>query len=809
MTTLMLNRSRALPVAMAAALTGCLLLAVPGCGNRPRPETAADIPGYRDMLEDVGHVDTAPLRGRLILLDPGHGGFFRGARGPNGLEEADVNLGVSLYLRGLLEWAGARVVMTRTSDRDFRTHADSTLASDLAFRVSMMDSLQPDVFISLHHNSNPSYDPVINETQTYYPLGDSGPSLQLARAIHRHLAFNLGITPARILPGNFHVLRNATVPAVLGEPAMISNPVIAGRLSLAASQKLEAESYFLGLLDYFSQGAPDWDTTLADTLVLPDQSEQPALSWTFVPDHRGGVPDSLGLGLPGGDPATFRVTFNGEPQSFALDRGGRNVSWYPPGSSAEGVVTISGRNLAGNSTPARSTRLVPAVCAAPEVFILREAAADSAHSLVGWAFPSPVAPASVHGRLTWTGGFSLSIANQTRGGRLVDPDSLPALAEQAVWSVDADATTRPCTVTEAVLPAGWRLATVTGYPGLPDNDLPLRQWRYRGSPPPPLPAGIQLPNGFAVVPGTDAWMESDGILPVRVGSGAEQTVHPSLQVDLVEPALWGRTIILDPRGGGTETDGTGPLGTRGADLNFAVARFAADMLTGAGARVVMTRAQGQTPTDPAKVLLARETGADLFLVVGRGADDTTSLRHYPGSTTGSAWARTTAGFLLQSFGAPDSCRVGPGSDYLLRHTHCPALVVELPGIAKTGSELAQGEPFNQRCEAAALVLAVTGVLSDEASAYPATTLPQVMDGLGSALTDFDFALWDGNLPATTPDTAAAPGPAGGESVVSYRLLLPAREGRHQLELHAAGRWQVWSLLREGTSWQGRVVQAGP
>jgi len=136
-------------------------------------------------------------------------------------------------------------------------------------------------------------------------------------------------------------------------------------------------------------------------------------------------------------------------------------------------------------------------------------------------------------------------------------------------------------------------------------------------------------------------------------------------------------------------------------------------------------------------------------------------------------------------------------------------VVELPGIAKTGSELAQGEPFNQRCEAAALVLAVTGVLSDEASAYPATTLPQVMDGLGSALTDFDFALWDGNLPATTPDTAAAPGPAGGESVVSYRLLLPAREGRHQLELHAAGRWQVWSLLREGTSWQGRVVQAGP
>lgn len=809
MTTLMLNRRRSLPVALAATLAAGLLLAVAGCGNRPRPVTAEDIPGYRGMIEDIVQVDTAPLRGRLILLDPGHGGFFRGARGPNGLEEADVNLGVSLYLRGLLEWAGAGVVMTRTSDRDFRTPADSTLASDLAFRVSMMDSLQPDVFISLHHNSNPGYDPVINETQTYYPLGDPGPSLQLARAIHRHLAFNLGITPARILPGNFHVLRNATVPAVLGEPAMISNPVIAGRLSLAAAQKLEAEAYFLGLLDYFSQGAPDWVTALGDTLILPDQSAQPALSWTFVPDHRGGVPDSLGLGLPGADPASFRVTFNGEPQSFALDTAGRSVSWCPPGPTAEGLVTISGRNLVGNSTPARSTRLVPTVCAPPEVFILREAAEDSARSLVGWAFPAPVAPASVHGRVDWTGGYSLAISHQTRGGRFVDSDSLPTLSGRAVWSTDEEGTTRPCTVTEAILPVGWSLAAVRGPAGLPDSDRPLLQWRYRGSPPPPLPAQIRLPNGFAVVPEADAWLESDGILPIRVGSGTEQPDQRSLQVDLVEPALQGRTIILDPRGGGSETDGTGPLGTRGADLNLAVARFAADMLTGAGARVVVTREEGHTPTDPAKVLLARETGADLFLVVGRSADDTTSLRHYPGSAAGSAWARATVGFLRQASVAPDSCRVGPGSDYLLRHTHCPALVVELPGIAATGAELAQGGSFNQRCEAAALVLAAMGVLSGEESAYPATTIPLVMDSLPSALPDFDFAIWDGNLPATPPDMTAAPGPGGGESLVSYRLLLPAREGRHQLELHAEGRWQVWSLLRDGTSWQGRVVQAGP
>ncbi len=95
----------------------------------------------------------SPLRGRRIVLDPGHGGFFKGAIGQNGLTEAEVNLGVALYLRGLLEWVGAEVFLTRTADYDFLTASDSTLASDLAFRSSFADSLQPDVFLSLHHNS--------------------------------------------------------------------------------------------------------------------------------------------------------------------------------------------------------------------------------------------------------------------------------------------------------------------------------------------------------------------------------------------------------------------------------------------------------------------------------------------------------------------------------------------------------------------------------------------------------------------------------------------------------------------------------
>ncbi len=196
----MLRRLRILIAALS------LLALLGGCGRPAAPPTvvppaAAPVAGYEGAGTDLSGLDLAPLRGRRILLDPGHGGRFRGALGPNGLSEAEVNLGVALYLRGLLEWAGAEVFLTRSADVDLSTPVDSTLAGDLARRVALADSLRPDVFLSLHHNSNATRDPIMNETQTYYPAGREGADLDLARAIHRHMVRALGISPARIMAG--------------------------------------------------------------------------------------------------------------------------------------------------------------------------------------------------------------------------------------------------------------------------------------------------------------------------------------------------------------------------------------------------------------------------------------------------------------------------------------------------------------------------------------------------------------------------------------------------------------------------------
>ena len=75
----------------------------------------SNTPPFRVKMEAR---DFTPLKGRRIVIDPGHGGRFSGAVGMQGLREADINLAVGLHLWGLLKQAGAEAIMTRSADVD-------------------------------------------------------------------------------------------------------------------------------------------------------------------------------------------------------------------------------------------------------------------------------------------------------------------------------------------------------------------------------------------------------------------------------------------------------------------------------------------------------------------------------------------------------------------------------------------------------------------------------------------------------------------------------------------------------------------
>ena len=89
---------------------------------------------------------------------------------------------MSLRLRTLLEAAGARVVMTRTTD----------VPVELGARVRLADSLDADLLVSIHNNALPDgVNPFTNNgTSLYY---NHPRSLPLARAIQRELVQRFGV----------------------------------------------------------------------------------------------------------------------------------------------------------------------------------------------------------------------------------------------------------------------------------------------------------------------------------------------------------------------------------------------------------------------------------------------------------------------------------------------------------------------------------------------------------------------------------------------------------------------------------------
>ena len=82
-------------------LISALVFLVLGCASMP------PLPSSPFQLDQQ---DLSPLQGKVIVIDPGHGGKYRGAIGKMGLKESEVNLGVALYLWGILQSAGAKPV---------------------------------------------------------------------------------------------------------------------------------------------------------------------------------------------------------------------------------------------------------------------------------------------------------------------------------------------------------------------------------------------------------------------------------------------------------------------------------------------------------------------------------------------------------------------------------------------------------------------------------------------------------------------------------------------------------------------------
>ena len=199
------------------------------------------------------------LEGRVICLDPGHGGTaetdsFR--VGPGGEREEWINLRVALLLREMLEEHGARVLMTRTED----------VPVELSARARLALENQADVFLSIHHNA--TADPEANFPIVYFHgnASENAASIALGCVIARNLRTALFdgegpvslVSDHAIFPGSgASVLRNSYgIPAVIGEASFFSNPDEEERLKDRDANRREAEAYLASLEEFFTKEIP-------------------------------------------------------------------------------------------------------------------------------------------------------------------------------------------------------------------------------------------------------------------------------------------------------------------------------------------------------------------------------------------------------------------------------------------------------------------------------------------------------------------------------------------------------------------------
>jgi len=196
-------------------------------------------------------VFSSDLKNKVIVIDPGHGGDDPGAQN-SGLKEKDVNLDISLRLRKALESKGCKVILTREVDKDFFlpgfVKGRMAKRAELNQRINLGSENNADLFISVHANSFPQRNSYGMET--YYHL-NSSPGKALAELIQEQLTLIQPDNKRKAKAGDYYLINQSKMPAVIVEVGFISNPRERKLLMLDNYRDLVAVAIGTGIEHYF------------------------------------------------------------------------------------------------------------------------------------------------------------------------------------------------------------------------------------------------------------------------------------------------------------------------------------------------------------------------------------------------------------------------------------------------------------------------------------------------------------------------------------------------------------------------------
>lgn len=181
--------------------------------------------------------------GHLIVLDPGHGGFDVGATSHN-LEEKALALRTAVLVKRYLSSMGYRVILTRSRD----------VFIPLKKRTAIANDTKSKLLVSLHYNAFKSANAKGIEVY-YYDKGSkwrSSNSKKLAQNVLSRMVEHTGASSRGVKHGNLHIVREATMPAILIEGGFITHPEESERLHDQKYLNQIAQAIAEGIDKYFN-----------------------------------------------------------------------------------------------------------------------------------------------------------------------------------------------------------------------------------------------------------------------------------------------------------------------------------------------------------------------------------------------------------------------------------------------------------------------------------------------------------------------------------------------------------------------------
>ena len=197
---------------------------------------------------------------QAVVIDPGHGGQDGGAVAPDGTEESEINLAISLRLEQLLRFAGIPTEMTRREDCMVCDPGLDTMrqrkVSDIHNRTALVNGIPNAVLLSIHQNSLPS-SPATHGAQAFRNRQEGAETLaqllqcNLNAVVNTHRA-----KEAKLIPESIYLMNHVTVPAVLVECGFLSNAEETLRLRQANYQMTLAVTIAAGYLQWAAGEEP-------------------------------------------------------------------------------------------------------------------------------------------------------------------------------------------------------------------------------------------------------------------------------------------------------------------------------------------------------------------------------------------------------------------------------------------------------------------------------------------------------------------------------------------------------------------------